>query len=57
MSLSEAEEQLITILKQVMEEKLTPTNVEVTHLMMATAVLCVTHSLSLDDSSACWRQV
>ena len=38
MSLSEAEEQLITILKQVMEEKLTPTNVEVTHLMMATAV-------------------
>ena len=39
MSLSEAEEQLITILKQVMEEKLTPTNVEVTHLMMATTVL------------------
>ena len=37
MSLSEAEEQLITILKQVIE-KLTPTNVEVTHLMMATVL-------------------
>ena len=47
MKLSEAEEKLLIILKQVMEEKLNSTNVEV----------CVLHSYNIPYSQKYWRAI